>query len=90
VLTYNLTISGLIALAALSMMTTRANANLAPSAGDGAIRAQTTASERAAARDGDGSWIRESIQLRRGLCELGNQPRRLSKQDLDLCILSSL
>jgi hypothetical protein len=89
-LTYNLTISGLIALTALSMMTTRANANLAPSARDEAIRAQTTASERAAARDGDRSWLRESIQLRRELCKLGNQPRRLSEQDIDLCILKSL
>ena len=89
-LTYNLTVSGLIALVALSMMTTRASANLAPSARDRAIRTQTAASERAAARDGDRYWIRESIQLRRGLCELGNQPRRLSKQVLDLCILRSL
>lgn len=89
-LTYNLIVSGLVAVAAFSLSTLRARANWEPSAPDGSIGAQSAASERAAARDGNGSWIRESIQLRRGLCELGSQPRRLSEQDLELCILRSL
>ena len=89
-LTYNLIVSGLVAVTAFSFATARAGANLETSAPDGLIGAQTAASERATTRDGDGSWIRESIQLRRELCKLGNQPRRLSEQDLDLCILKSL
>ena len=89
-MTYNLIGSGLVALAALSLTTMRAQANWDPSARDGASGAQTATSERAPTRDGDGSWIPESIELRRGLCELGNQPRRLSEQDLDVCILRSL
>jgi hypothetical protein len=89
-LTYNLIVSGLVAVTAYSLATARAGANLETSAPDGLFGAQTAASERATARDGDGSWIRESIQLRRELCKLGNQPRRLSEQDLDLCILKSL
>ena len=89
-LMYNLIMSGLVAVTSFSLATARAGANLETSTPVGLIGAQMAASERAAARDGDGSWIRESIQLRRGLCELGNQPRRLSKQDLDLCILRSL
>jgi hypothetical protein len=88
--TCNLIGSGLVALAALSLTTVRARANWDLSARDGAIDAQTAASERAPARAGDGSWIPESIELRRGLCELGNQPRRLSEQDLDVCVLRSL
>jgi len=89
-LIYNLIVSGLGAVTASSLATARAGANLETSAPDGLIGAQTAASERATARDGDGSLIRESIQLRRELCKLGNQPRRLSEQDLDLCILKSL
>jgi hypothetical protein len=88
--TYNLIGSGLVALAALSLTTVRARANWDPSARDETIGAQTAASERAPDRNSDGSWIPESIELRRGLCELGNRPRRLSEQDLDLCILRSL
>ena len=88
--TYNLIGSGLVALAALSLATVRACANWDPSARDEAIGVQTAASERAPAEDGDGSLIPESIELRRELCELGNRPRPLSEQDLDLCILKSL
>jgi hypothetical protein len=88
-LTYNLIVSGLVALAAFSIMTVRARANWDLSVPDGPIGAQPAASERAPARDSDGSSIPVSIELRRGLCELGNRPRRLSEQDLDLCILWS-
>jgi hypothetical protein len=72
------------------LATARASANLAPSADDRAIGALTAASQRIETRESDGSWIRESIELRRGLCELGNLPRRLSEQDLDLCVRRSL
>ena len=89
-LTYNLIVSGLVALAAFSLSTLRTSVNWEPSAPDGPIGAQSAASERSAARDGNGSWIRESIELRRGLCELGSRSRRLAEQDLDLCSLRSL
>jgi len=89
-LTHNLIVSGLAALAAFSLSTVRTSANWEPVATDGPTGGQSAASEHTAARDSDGSWIPESIQLRRELCRLGNQPRRLSEQDLDLCILKSL
>ena len=89
-LTYNLIGSGLVVLAAFSLPTARARAYWDPSARDETSGAQTAALERAPARDSDGFSIPESIELRRGLCELGNRPRRLSEQDLDLCILRSL
>ncbi len=79
----------LVALAALSVTTIRARANWGSGAPDWTIGAQEAASERALGRDGDESRMRESILLRRGLCELGNRPRHLSEEDLDLCILRS-
>ncbi len=87
---YNIIGSGLVALAAFSFTTTRARANWEPSALDWTIGAQTAASERALGRDSDGSRIRESMLLRRGLCELGNRPRHLSMEELDLCVRASL
>jgi hypothetical protein len=89
-LKYNLIVSALIALAAFSTMTIQAHANWEPTPRDATIGALRQASERAAPRDDNASWIQESIQLRRGLCELGNRPQRLSEQDLDLCVLRSL
>ena len=89
-LTYNLIMSGLVAVSAFSLATARAGASLETITANGPIGAQAAALERATARDSDGSRIRESIELRRELCKLGNQPRRLSEQDLDLCILKSL
>jgi hypothetical protein len=89
-LAYNLIVSGLVALAAFSFSTLRTSANWELSAPDGPIGAQRAASERASVRDSDGSWMRELILLRRGLCELGNRPRRLSEEELDQCILTSL
>ena len=89
-LTYNLIVSGLVAVAAFSLSTLRARANWEPIALDWTIGAREAASDRALGRDSDGSRIRESILLRRGLCELGNRPRHLSEADIDVCVLRSL
>jgi len=64
-LTYNPIVSGLLALAAFSLSTLRVRGNWRLSLPDRPIGAH---SERAAARDGDGSWTYESIQFRRALC----------------------
>jgi hypothetical protein len=78
-LAYNFIGSSLVALSAFSFTTIRAPANWEPSAVDWTIGAQTAASERALGRDSDASRTGESMLLRRGLCELGNRPRYLSK-----------
>jgi hypothetical protein len=89
-LAYNLIGVSLFALAAFSFATIRARANWDPSALDWTIGAREAASNRALGLDSDGSRIRESMLLRRGLCELGNRPRHLSEVDLDVCVLRSL
>jgi hypothetical protein len=89
-LAYNLIGSSLVAMAAFSFTTIRARANWEPIALDWTIGAREAASDRALGRDSDGSRIRESILLRRGLCELGNRPRHLSEADIDVCVLRSL
>ena len=86
-LTYNLIGTGLVALAAFSFATIRARANWERSAPDSTIGAQTAAPERAPGRESDGSWSHDSFELRRGLCELGNRPQRLSQESLELCVL---
>jgi hypothetical protein len=88
-LTYNLIGSGLVALAAFSFATIRARANWEPGALDSTIGAQTATPERAPGRESDGSWSHDSFELRRGLCELGNRPQRLSQENLELCVLGS-
>lgn len=88
-LTYNLIGGGVVALAAFSFATIQARANWQPSAPDWTIGAQTAASERAPGPKSDGYWSRDSVELRRGLCELGNRPQRLSEKNLELCVIQS-
>jgi hypothetical protein len=90
VFTYKLIGSGVVALAAISFATIQARANWEPSAPDWTIGAQTAASEPASGPESDGYWSHDSFELRRGLCELGNRPQRLSEENLDLCVLQSL
>jgi len=80
---------GVAALAAFSLATFQARANPEPSAPDWTIGAQTATLERAPAPQSDGYRSHESFELRRGLCELGNRPQRLSEKSLELCVRQS-
>ena len=88
-LAYNLIGSRLVSLGALSIAIRRAHANRGLSALGRTIGAQAAASERAPGRERVGSRSHDSFELRRGLCELGNRPRRLAQENLDLRLLGS-